>query len=58
MEMERSLPGNKTMKKLTLYKLKWNEMEQALAGMSGPEKVVLGMHDDVSLNWTSLHLND
>ena len=38
--------------------LKWNEMEQALAGMSGPEKVVLGMDDDVSLNWTSLHLND
>ena len=29
--------------------LKMNEMEQALAGMSGPEKVVLGMWSDVSL---------
>ena len=29
--------------------LKLNEMEQALAGMSGPEKVVLGMNYDVSL---------
>ena len=29
--------------------LKLNEMEQALAGMSGLEKVVLGMYTDVSL---------
>ena len=29
--------------------LKLNEMEQALAGMSGPEKVVLGMSPSVSL---------
>ena len=29
--------------------LKLNEMEQALAGMSGPEKVVLGMWKTVSL---------
>ena len=29
--------------------LKMNEMEQTLAGMSGPEKVVLGMDDGVSL---------
>ena len=29
--------------------LKLNEMEQALAGMSGLETVVLGMFDDVSL---------
>ena len=29
--------------------LKLYEMEQALAGMSGPEKVVLGMSKDVSL---------
>ena len=29
--------------------LKLNETEQALAGMSGPEKVVLGIWSDVSL---------
>ena len=29
--------------------LKLNEMEQALAGMSGPEKMVLGMDEDVRL---------
>ena len=29
--------------------LKLNEMEKALAGMSGPEKVVLEMSYDVSL---------
>ena len=37
--------------------LKWNEMEQALAGMSGPEKVVLGMSYRVSFE-VSLHLID
>ena len=29
--------------------LKWNEMEWALTGMSGLEKVVLGMNGCVSL---------
>ena len=29
--------------------LKWNEMEWALAGMSGLEKMVLGTDEDVSL---------
>ena len=29
--------------------LKWDEMEQALAGMSGPEKVVLRMSINVTL---------
>ena len=30
--------------------LKLNEMEQALAGMSGLETLVLGMYNDVSLS--------